>query len=166
MLELVHNDHPSLRDHAAKVACFDATLEETLAQMAQTMYASGGIGLAAPQVGIAYQIFLVDLMGAASKTHSPDVFINPRIVAGRGLVISREGCLSLPGMHYKVPRYRHVEIAASDATGKPFKRRATGLLAWCLQHEMDHLAGLLICDRAALGLSLPKAGIHAHDGVK
>ena len=106
--------------------------------MAETMYAAPGIGLAATQVDVHEQIVVIDV----SETHDElKVFINPELVMAEGEEVSEEGCLSVPGIYEKVTRAEHVKVKALDEHGKPFELEADGLLAVCIQHEIDHLRG-------------------------
>jgi len=106
--------------------------------MAETMYAAPGIGLAATQVDVHEQVIVLDV----SETHDQlQVFINPRVVESRGEAECEEGCLSVPGIYEVVRRAEWIRVEARDQDGKPFTLEADGLLAVCIQHEMDHLRG-------------------------
>jgi peptide deformylase len=106
--------------------------------MAETMYAAPGIGLAATQVDMHLQVVVIDI----SETHDQlRVFINPQIVESRGAAECEEGCLSVPGVYEKVTRAEWVRVRALDAQGAPFELETDGLLAVCVQHELDHLKG-------------------------
>ncbi|MBS0465194.1 MAG: peptide deformylase, partial [Proteobacteria bacterium] len=109
----------------------------------ETMYAAPGIGLAATQVDVHERVIVIDV----SETHDQlRVFINPEIVAQSGTEESEEGCLSVPGIFDKVTRAERVTVRALDRDGKPFELDADGLLAVCIQHEMDHLLGKVFVD--------------------
>jgi peptide deformylase len=111
--------------------------------MAETMYAAPGIGLAATQVNVHERVIVIDI----SETHDAlRVFINPEIVAQSGREESEEGCLSVPGIFDRVQRAERVTARALDRDGKPFELSADGLLAVCIQHEMDHLMGKVFVD--------------------
>jgi peptide deformylase len=132
--------YPDARLHkvAAPVTVFDDGLKRLVADMAETMYAAPGIGLAATQVDVHKQIIVIDI----SPTHDQlQVFINPQIVERRGTSDTEEGCLSVPGVFEKVARSEWIRLRALDADGNAFEREADGLLAVCIQHEMDHLKG-------------------------
>ena len=132
--------YPDERLHTVAVPVVEITDEiRTLVQeMAETMYAAPGIGLAATQVDVHQQIIVIDI----SDTHDQlDVLINPKIVASSGQSDYEEGCLSVPGVFGKVPRAERITVEALDRDGKPFTLEAGGLLAVCIQHEMDHLLG-------------------------
>ena len=121
----------------------DASLQTLIEDMFETMYASNGIGLAAPQLGINLQLTVIDVTENRSQKLC---FINPQIVSQHGEVKMMEGCLSIPGPYEEVTRPESVTIKALDRTGKPFETTADGLLARCIQHEYDHLQGKLFID--------------------
>lgn len=135
--------HPALHKVAAPVTEFDAALATFVQDMYETMYHENGVGLAAPQVGVAKRIATVDV----SDTHNkPFVIINPEIIEQSGEEMMEAGCLSIPGTYDKVPRATYVKVKAQDVNGKFFEIEAEGLLAHCLQHEIDHLNGKLYID--------------------
>lgn len=133
--------YPDARLHkvARPVRTFDARLKQLVADMAETMYAAPGVGLAASQVDVHEQLIVIDV----SDTHDElRVFINPEIVwASEEKQVYDEGCLSVPGVYDGVERHAQVKVRAQDADGKPFELAADGLLAVCIQHEIDHLKG-------------------------
>jgi peptide deformylase len=137
-----------LRTVAEPVAEVDDEIKQIVDDMAETMYAAPGVGLAAPQVGISKRIFVVDtaLDDEPSKLH---VFINPKFVEKDGEILWEEGCLSFPGIHEEVKRAERVVVQALDREGKPFEIEAEGLTAVALQHEYDHLDGVLIVDHVS-----------------
>jgi peptide deformylase len=142
-LDILH--YPDVRLHtvAKPVACVDARIRKLVDDMAETMYAAPGIGLAATQVNVHERVIVIDI----SETHDElRVFINPEIVAQSGREESEEGCLSVPGIFDKVERAELVTVRALDRDGNPFELRADGLLAVCVQHEMDHLMGKVFVD--------------------
>ena len=132
--------YPDARLHklAAPVTVFDDGLKKLVADMAETMYAAPGIGLAATQVDVHRQIIVVDV---SERRDSLVVLVNPEIVEGIGESDIEEGCLSVPGIYELVPRAERVKIRAHDQNGNVFTLEAQGLLAVCIQHEMDHLQG-------------------------
>ena len=132
-----------LRTKAEPVTDFGEDLQNQINDMFETMYAAPGIGLAATQVDIHKQLFVVDI---SEDKQSPLVFINPTIVERRGLETMEEGCLSFPGVYAKVERANEITIEAMDRHGKPFSLDAGGLLAVCIQHELDHTQGKLFVD--------------------
>lgn len=132
--------YPDERLHriAAPVSQVDAKIKKLIKDMAETMYAAPGIGLAATQVDVPLRIVVIDNSAAHDQLR---VFINPEIVARSGVSDFEEGCLSVPGIYEKVPRADRITVRALDADGKSFDLAADGLLAVCIQHEMDHLDG-------------------------
>ena len=129
---------PRLHTVASPVALVDDKIRRLIKDMSETMYAAPGVGLAATQVDVHKRIIIVDI----SETHDQlKVFINPEIVASSGRSDCEEGCLSVPGIFEKVSRAERVTVGALDAHGKSFELGADGLLAVCIQHEMDHLDG-------------------------
>jgi peptide deformylase len=125
--------------------------------MLQTMYSENGIGLAAPQVGVNKQLIVIDCEPDEAAT-PPLVLINPEIIRfGEQLCKIEEGCLSVPGVYMDVIRPELVEVAYKDEHGRPQKLQAHGLLSRCIQHEMDHLNGVMFVDRVDNGLALTEA---------
>lgn len=143
-LRLIRFPDPRLAAPTAQVSVFDGSLVSLVTAMLELMHTHGGIGLAANQVGIDASLLVADVPG---QTATPLILANPRLLEGTGQAKDREGCLSLPGVSSAVPRYAGVRIAGQDMQGRPVEIAATGLLAACLQHEMDHLAGHLFVDR-------------------
>jgi peptide deformylase len=142
-LDILH--YPDVRLHtvAKPVAAVDARIRELVDDMAETMYAAPGIGLAATQVNVHERVIVIDI----SETHDElRVFINPEIVAQSGRAEGEEGCLSVPGIFDQVTRAERVTVRSLDRDGKPFELKADGLLAVCIQHEMDHLMGKVFVD--------------------
>jgi peptide deformylase len=122
--------------------------------MLQTMYSADGIGLAAPQVGINKQIIVIDCE-PDNPENKPLVLINPVIKRfGRSLCNAQEGCLSIPGVYLDVMRPEEIEVTYKDENGRPQTLKATGLLSRAIQHEMDHLNGVMFVDRVENGLAL------------
>lgn len=133
---------PVLNTAAAPVTRFDARLERLVADMGETMDHAGGVGLAANQVGLALRVFVYDCQGMRGH------LVNPAWVpAGAGMQTGREGCLSVPGVAGSVTRHASVVATGSDVFGRPVAIRATGLLARCIQHETDHLDGVMFMRR-------------------
>lgn len=139
LLNILRYPDPRLHKVARPVTVFDARLKKLVADMAETMYDAPGVGLAASQVDVHEQLIVID----TSDTHDQlRVFINPEIVwASPEKQIYDEGCLSVPGIYDGVERHARIKARALDADGKPFEVEADGLLAVCIQHEMDHLKG-------------------------
>ena len=133
---------PILRQKAQPVEAITPEIRKTLSDMLETMYYQVGIGLAAPQVGVSLRIILVD-----DGPRGPRALLNPAIVDQRGSVRSEEGCLSIPGFFGEVERSEWVRVEAMDAEGRPLSFEAKGLQARVIQHELDHLDGVLFIDR-------------------
>jgi peptide deformylase len=137
---------PVLRKKAEAVAAVTDEVRALIDSMFATMYVEEGVGLAAPQVGRSLRLFVVDV----EEDDRPRVkmaFVNPRIVEQSGEIIGEEGCLSIPGIRADVKRFDRVVVEALDADGNPFRLEADGLLSRALQHENDHLDGILFLDR-------------------
>ena len=132
--------YPDARLHkvAAPVTVFDGSLKKLVADMTETMYTAPGIGLAATQVDVHKQVIVVDV---SERRDSLVVLVNPAIVEATGVSDIEEGCLSVPGIYELVERAERVKVRAYDQNGKAFTLEAQGLLAVCIQHEMDHLQG-------------------------
>jgi peptide deformylase len=150
---LVYPD-PALKQKAKPVAKVDDAIRMLVKDMVDTMYAEEGVGLAAPQIGVAKRILVVDT-SPRQKGEKLRVFINPELVSAEGRTRYPEGCLSIPGESEEIERFDQVTVRALDQQGEPFELKATGLLAIALQHEMDHLDGVLFVDR----LSSVKRGL-------
>ncbi len=144
ILEILEFPDPRLRTVAKAVSVVDDRVRELLDDMFETMYAAPGIGLAAPQVNVHQRIVVIDV--SEDKTE-PLVFINPKVsVLDDQLHEYDEGCLSVPGFYETVVRPEHISVTALDRQGKSFTMQPTGLLAVCIQHELDHLNGKLFVD--------------------
>lgn len=136
-----------LRQAAKRISKVDDALRQLIRQMLQTMYSEDGIGLAAPQVGIHKQLIVIDI-DPENTTTEPLVLINPKLERfGSEICSYQEGCLSIPGVYLDVKRPDVVEVSFKDEQGRPRKLKADGLLSRCIQHEMDHLGGVLFVDR-------------------
>ena len=144
ILEILEYPDKRLRTLAKPVKEFDPELSSLIDNMFETMYEAPGIGLAASQVNVHRQLIVMDL---SEEKNEPRVFINPEINILEGEPEKmQEGCLSIPGFYEDIERIEHVLIKALDRHGKAFELEATGLLAVCIQHEMDHLDGKLFVD--------------------
>jgi peptide deformylase len=138
LLPILHYPDPRLHKVARPVAEVNDEIRKLAKDMAETMYAAPGVGLAATQVDVHQQLIVIDV----SETHDDLlVLINPEILEQRGRAECEEGCLSVPGIFELVTRAEWIKVRALGLDGKPFTREATGLLAVCIQHEMDHLKG-------------------------
>lgn len=134
-----------LRIIAEKVTVFDKELAALVEDMAETMYAAPGVGLAAPQVGVSLRLYVIDT-AAENEPSALRAFINPEIVEKAGTIDYEEGCLSFPGVHETIERAERVRVRAQHPNGAPFELEAEGLLAVAIQHELDHLDGVLLVD--------------------
>ena len=150
---IVEVPDPRLRQISKPVAAVDADVRALVADMFETMYAAPGIGLAAIQVGVPQRILVIDLQEPASDeegappVRDPRVFINPEIVEqSEELSVHEEGCLSIPEYYEEVKRPSEVTVRYLDLDGNEQKAKATGLFATCIQHEIDHLNGVLFID--------------------
>lgn len=161
ILEILTYPNPILREVSKPVVSFDAKLKKLVEDMLETMYAAKGIGLAAPQVGELIQLLVIDtrpqdkkgrrydyddLTELEKQIEQPLVLINPQITKGYGSTTFDEGCLSVPSFFETVKRFEKIDVKAFDINGKSFEFTVDGLLAICIQHEMDHLAGTLFID--------------------
>lgn len=136
-----------LREPAKEVHKVSKKITDLVNDMLETMYVKNGVGLAAPQIGVPYRVFVLDVSSNDEPLH-PMVFINPKIIKKSGAIISNEGCLSFPEAYTDVRRYKNVTVKALDVHGRPFVLEANGgtLLTRCIQHEFDHLDGVLFID--------------------
>ena len=143
LLHILEYPDPRLRKVATPVAAVTPDIVKLVRDMAETMYAAPGIGLAATQVDVHKRVIVIDLSETRDELR---VFINPEILAADGEVECEEGCLSVPGYYDKVTRAARVRVRAQNERGEPFELEADGLLAVCIQHEMDHLIGKVFVD--------------------
>lgn len=143
ILAILEFPDPRLRTKATPVDVVDDALRKLIDDMFETMYAAPGIGLAATQVDVHKRLLVADV--SAEKTE-PVVLINPEILEKDGVEVMEEGCLSVPGFYEEVERAEHIRVRALDRNGESFEMEADGLLAVCIQHEMDHLEGKLFVD--------------------
>jgi peptide deformylase len=146
-MQIVQYSHPALRWKSSDVTQINDTLRATIQEMFRLMYAAKGIGLAANQVGLPLRFFIVNLSGDAENTEEELVFINPDIKNRRGQEEGEEGCLSLPGLYADVKRAAEIVVEAFDLDGQPFQATLDELAARVVQHESDHLDGVLFIDR-------------------
>jgi peptide deformylase len=142
-LTILEYPDPRLRTRAQPVKQVDAELERLIDDMFETMYAAPGIGLAATQVNVHRRLIVIDV---SKDGTDPQVFINPEILVREGVGTVEEGCLSVPGIFDDIERAAKVRVRALDRTGVAVERELEGMLAVCLQHEMDHLEGRLFVD--------------------
>lgn len=143
LLKILEYPDPRLRTKARPVTAVDDGIRRLAADMLETMYAAPGVGLAATQVDVHLRLIVMDV---SEEKNRPLVLINPEILAKDCVEEGEEGCLSVPGVTEAVQRARKIKVQALDRDGKPFTLDAEGLLAVCIQHEMDHLQGKLFVD--------------------
>ncbi|WP_115716915.1 peptide deformylase [Gallaecimonas mangrovi] len=143
VLNVLHYPDERLRTVAKPVAEVNDAIRELVSNMFDTMYDEKGIGLAATQVDVHLQVVVMDV---SEERNERRVFINPRIVEADGKAMGDEGCLSVPGSYAEVERAEQIKVVALDENGQEFTLEADGLLAVCIQHELDHLKGKLFID--------------------
>jgi peptide deformylase len=142
-LAILEYPDPRLRTKAKPIDAVDDAVRKLADDMLETMYAAKGVGLAASQVDVHRRLLVLDVSDARD---TPMVLINPEIVAAEGRAPGEEGCLSLPGIYDKLERAERVKVRAQDRNGERFEFEAEGMLAVCIQHEIDHLEGKLFVD--------------------
>ncbi len=142
-LDILHYPDPRLRNHGAAVEKVDDEIRKLIDDMIETMYEAPGIGLAATQVNVAKRVIVVDI---SEDKSDPLALVNPEIDERDGEVETEEGCLSVPGIYETVRRPERIRVTALDRDGKTIEIKAEGLLAVCIQHEVDHLDGRLFVD--------------------
>src|SRR5882672_8943512 len=142
-LAILEYPGPRLRKTAKRVESVDDAVRQLAADLLETMYAAKGVGLAATQVDIHRRVIVLDV---SEERNQPMVFINPELLKAEGRGPGEEGCLSVPDVFDKVQRATHIRVRALGSDGEPFEMDADGLLAVCVQHEMDHLEGKLFVD--------------------
>lgn len=162
ILKILTYPNPILRDISEPVDVFDQNLEKLTSDMIETMYLAHGIGLAAPQVGVLKRVIVIDtrpkddegkrykieeMAPLEAQVTQPLILINPKIIKGDGKTTFDEGCLSVPSFYETVERKKMIEIETYDLKGNKYSFKADGLLAICIQHELDHLDGKLFIDR-------------------
>jgi len=159
LLPILEYPDPRLKKVAAPVAAVTAEIRKLVHDMAETMYAAPGVGLAATQVDVHKRVIVIDLSDDRSELR---VFINPELLSAEGEAECEEGCLSVPGYYDRVTRAAKVRVRAQDEHGETFELDAEGMLAVCVQHEMDHLEGKIFVEylsplkRARLAAKLRK----------
>ncbi len=146
-LTILEHPDPRLRMESHAVLAFDGSLARLVDDLFETLYATSGIGLSAPQAGVLQQVVVADLSDDAS---APEVYVNPELLSRAGLGLVEESCLSVPGVVGNVIRAARIRIRAHDRAGEMFERDLEGMHAVCLQHEMDHLKGKLFIDRLSI----------------
>ena len=146
--EILLVEHPILRKKCTRVNRMDTSVQRLADDLIATMRHAGGVGLAAPQVGVPVRLFVVETPEDADEPYAGELFVvfNPEIVKKSDLYHPDEGCLSMPGYVANVPRYRNVTLKGRDRSGREIRVKADGLLAQAFQHENDHLDGILFFD--------------------
>ena len=145
---IITDGHPTLRKVAKKVdpkEIADPLFQQLIDDMFETMYAAPGVGLAAPQVNVSKRMFVMDVQ---DDEHEPAVVINPKIESAEEEIEMTEGCLSVPGYVGEITRYKRMAVSGLDRNGQKIRLEGEGLYAQCLQHEIDHLNGVLYIDKA------------------
>ncbi len=166
-LEIYKLGDEVLRNQAGRISKVDVSIRDLAKDMLTSMYSAKGIGLAAPQVGIQKRILVIDL-DIENPTTPPYVFINPEIISSSASIDTyEEGCLSIPAVYLDVIRPASIKLSYRDEMGRPKKMNADGLMARCIQHEIDHLNGVLFVDRVSdkdkLKNELNEQGFHDKD---
>ena len=155
-LQLITYPHPTLRHRSKPILRVDAQLKKLVVEMFEIMYEFRGVGLAANQVNLPIRLFIANPSG--NKDEGPElVFINPEVNKAKGIVEAEEGCLSLPGINANVNRNKSLQINAYDMSGNEIKADIDGFLGRIVQHEIDHLDGVLFIDRLAEEIPRPLA---------
>ena len=144
LLTILRYPDPRLHKRASRVEAVSDDIRKLIKDMAETMYAAPGVGLAATQVNVHLRVIVIDVAESHDQLR---VFINPKLVAASGSADIEEGCLSVPGVYEKVRRAERITVRALNADGEPFTLEADGVLAVCIQHEMDHLEGKVFVEK-------------------
>ena len=160
-MKIVHYPHPALRHPARPVSAITRQLNVHIGEMMEAMYEARGLGLAAPQVALPYQLLVMNVSGDPGKKELEEVYFNPVIVERKGTVEDEEGCLSFPGLYQKIRRAKTVKIQAYDTKGQLIEKVVHDLEARAWQHEIDHLNGVLFIDKMG-----PLAKLLARGSVK
>jgi peptide deformylase len=160
-MKIVHYPHPSLRHRGKPLTSIDRQLHLHVGEMMELMYEARGLGLAATQVALPYQLLVMNITGDPAQKDREEVFINPTLVERKGSIDDEEGCLSFPGLFQKVRRAKTVKIQAYDLKGKLIEKVVSDLEARAWQHEIDHLNGVLFIDKMG-----PLARFAARGSVK
>lgn len=144
LLPILHYPDPRLHKVASRVERVDDNIRKLINDMAESMYVAPGVGLAATQVDVHLRIIVIDISESRNELR---VFVNPELIAASGVAEREEGCLSVPEVYEKVRRAERVTVRAQDAEGRAYTLEAEGLLAVCIQHEMDHLEGKVFVEK-------------------
>jgi len=157
-MRIVHYPHPALRHAARPLTAVTRQLNVQIGEMMEAMYEAKGLGLAAPQVALPYQLLVMNISGDPAKKEVEEVFLNPVIVERKGSIEDEEGCLSFPGLYQKVRRAKTVKIQAYSARGELIEKVVHDLEARAWQHEIDHLNGVLFIDKMGILAKLSARG--------
>jgi peptide deformylase len=145
-MKIVHYPHPALRHPAKAVLAIDKKLTLQIGEMKELMYQAKGLGLAAPQVALPFQLLVMNVSGDPGKPECEEVFLNPVIVERKGTIEDEEGCLSFPGLYQKIRRAKTIKVQAYNLKGELVEKVVSDLEARAWQHEIDHLKGVLFID--------------------
>ena len=159
--KIVHYPHPALRHKSKPVMAIDKDLHIQIGEMKELMYLAKGLGLAAPQVALPFQLLVMNVTGDPKKPECEEGFLNPQIVERKGVMEDEEGCLSFPGLYQNVRRAQTIKVRAYNLKGELMERVVTNLEARAWQHEIDHLNGVLFIDMMG-----PLARFAARSSVK
>ena len=144
--KIVHYPHPALRHKATPVKAIDKDLHLQIGEMKELMYLAKGLGLAAPQVALPFQLLVMNITGDPNKPENEEVFLNPRIVERKGWMEDEEGCLSFPGLYQDIRRSKTIKVQAYNLKGELVEKTVSDLESRAWQHEIDHLNGVLFID--------------------
>ena len=144
--KIVHYPHPALRHKSQPVKAIDKELRVNIGEMTELMYQAKGLGLAAPQVALPYQLLVMNITGDPKQPECEEVFINPRIVERKDFVTTEEGCLSFPGLYQNIRRSQTIKVQAYNLKGELVEKTIHDIEARAWQHEIDHLNGVLFID--------------------
>jgi len=159
--KIVHYPHPALRHKSKVVRTIDKELHHNIGEMKELMYQAKGLGLAAPQVALPFQLLVMNVTGDPKKPECEEVYLNPQIVEKKGVMDDEEGCLSFPGLYQNVRRAQTIKVRAYNLKGELVEKVVTGLESRAWQHEIDHLNGVLFIDMMG-----PIARLAARSSVK
>src|SRR5262245_8362641 len=157
-MKIVHYPHPALRHAAKPVSCIDKDLRISIGHMKELMCEAKGLGLAAPQVALPYQLLVTNITGDPNKPECEAVYLNPRIIERKGTIEDEEGCLSFPGLYQKIRRAKTVKIQAYNLKGERVEKVVHDIEARAWQHEIDHLNGVLFIDKMGILARLSSRG--------
>lgn len=160
-MRIVHYPHPALRHKAKPISTIDKELHLQVGRMKELMYEAKGLGLAAPQVALPFQLLVMNVSGDPNQPDKEEVFVNPVIVERKGIIEDEEGCLSFPGLYQNVRRAEIIKVQAYDLQGNPVTKVVKALEARAWQHEIDHLRGILFIDMMG-----PLAKLASKDSIK